>query len=64
MPSKDKETRKNLYKQLKEVGFNSYEANRIKDMRLGKIKSIIILKKESNKRFNDVVKGVDTNEPK
>ena len=50
----DKERRAYNYKQLKDAGFNSYEANRFKDFSLEKIVSLIAARKV----FNGKIKGL------
>jgi len=48
----DKDRRSHNYKQLKDAGFNSYEANRFKDFSLEKINSLIAVRKDYNVALN------------
>ena len=57
MISKDKDVRRTKYKRLTSVGFNSYEANRYKDLSASKMEQIIEHKKGLQDNIDRVIKG-------
>ena len=54
---KDKRRRRYNYKQLKDAGFNSQEANRFKDMSTKKIVSLISARASFNDIQSDIAGG-------
>lgn len=48
-------TRQENYRRLKQVGFNSKQANRFKDMSPKKIEQLIQTKEKQNKELNNVL---------
>jgi len=43
------------YKRLRKVGFNSYEANRFKDLKPSKVERLIQLRLEEDKKIKEVL---------
>ena len=55
MSRKDKENRLQRYRELRELGFTSKEANRIKDRSAKKYEQIVKARKEYNRKTAEVL---------
>jgi len=55
MSRKEKENRKTRYNYLRSLGFNSFDANKYKDLSKDKYEKLITHKIISNRKVNDIV---------
>jgi len=61
MLKKSKEARRQNYHRLKRAGFNSREANRLKDMSSSKISSLINAKRKQEQELKTIISGGGSN---
>jgi len=55
MGRKEKEQRQTRYNYLRSLGFNSFDANKYKDLSKEKYQKLILHKIKSNEKVNDIV---------
>lgn len=55
MSKKDQEKRRNNYLRLKDVGYDSYEATRFKDLTPRKIEALILEKQQLNCKVGKIL---------